>query len=114
MNKSVFFAKVFNVSVTQSDNQNTYTRQILIRKAISTNPDVKSQLAVETTTLDGKQILLETVGTASHIEDAFSNFSEETANTVANTFCLRTLEEINEVQDIDFKVEGVGYDRVAE
>lgn len=114
MNKSVFFAKVFDVTVRVPNTEDTFTRQLLIRKSISTNPDVKSQLAIETTTLDGKQILMETLGTQSEIEESFNNFTEETANTVATTFCLRTLEEINEIQDINFNVEGVGYDRPVE
>ena len=114
MNESVFFAKVFDVTIRIPDTEDTFIRQLLIRKCISTNPDVESQLVVETTTLDGKQIVISKTTTVSKVEESFNNYTEEVANAFANTFCLRTLKEVNEMQDINFKVEGVGYDRLIE
>lgn len=109
MPKSVLFSKLFTGSITLSDTQ-TIARQLLLKRTFVLDSEGKEELHIETTTLDGKQILLTLKSLPNLGERHFDTFNEDIASEIIQMYCTRTLEEINEMQDIDFQVTGVNYD----
>lgn len=113
MIKDINFAKVFSANVSMKVSETTETtvvRQLLLRRTFKLDSEGCEELAIETTTLDGKQIALMVKSLPNQGEVLFDTFSEDAASEVIQTFCTRTFEEINESQDLDINVTGVGYD----
>ncbi len=109
MTNSVLFAKLFTGGIKSGDSE-PVTRQLLLRRSFVLDGEQREEITIETTTLDDKQILLTVKALPNQGQSFFDNFSEEAASEVIQMYGTRTLEEINESQDIDVKVTGVNYD----
>lgn len=109
MPNSILFAKLFTGTIKISESESV-TRQLLIRRSFVLDSEKREEITIETTTLDNKQILLSVKALPNQGQVYYDTFSEEAASEVIQMYCTRTLEEINENQDIDFTVTGVGYD----
>ena len=113
MSNDVQFAKLFSGSIAAKISETTETtvvRQLLLRRSFKLDSEGCEEIAIETTTLDNKQILLTVKSLPNQGAVLFDTFSEDAAKEVMQNFCTRTLEEINEAQDLDFDVTGVNYD----
>lgn len=110
---SNLFAKNFMCSITlkepDTDKELSLTRQVLVVRSEQVK-DSNEVIHLITHTLDGKRLVLSLMVPENDAEEFVQTFSEEQANAIAQQFCLKTLDQINQDQStkVDLDLPHVG------
>lgn len=111
---SNLFAKNFMCSIILkedgTDKELTLTRQVLIARSEQVK-EGNETINIITHTLDGKRLILSLMVTTEDAEEFVQTFTDEQAQAIAQQFCLKTLDQINQEQsanvDLDLPFIGV-------
>lgn len=109
---NVSFAKLFSgvLNTSYKGEEHTLNRQLVVRRTFTLNTNEEERIEVETTTLDGIQIVLSINSPKDAAQEFIDNFNEETAKELMSIYCTSTMDHINENTDIPFNITGVNYD----
>jgi uncharacterized protein (DUF433 family) len=102
------FCKAFTANITVDDSQikTTLVRQLLIQ-ATGRVKDGLEEIQAITHTLDGKPLVLTMLVPVENTTSFVEDFTEETAKEIATKYCVLTLDQINNLIDLDLPHTGV-------
>lgn len=107
LNKIVF-CKVFmaNVTVVDSGVTTPLVRQLLIQNTYQSK-DGYTVVHATTSTLDGKPVTLAMLVPSENVQSFIEDFTDETALEITQKYCGLTLDQINNLVDLDLPHVGV-------
>lgn len=104
----ITFCKVFqaNLSLTADENVTPLVRQLLIQSTGHVK-DGHEIVSATTHTLDGKPLVLKILVPVEKVTSFVEDFTEESAKEITSKYCSLTMDQINQLIDLDLPHTGV-------